>query len=45
MGLIVVEAAGCLGNYAANNPHTLANALGLGLFAASFPPYRALNNS
>ena len=33
-GYIIVKAAGCLGNYAANNPLTQANALGLGLFAA-----------
>ena len=33
-GYIIVKAAGCLGNYAANNPCTWANALGLGLFAA-----------
>ena len=33
-GYITVKAAGCLGNYAANNPRTQANALGLGLFAA-----------
>ena len=30
----IYKAAGCLGNYAANNPRTRANALGLGLFAA-----------
>ena len=32
--IIIVKAAGCLGNYDANNPLTQANALGLGLFAA-----------
>ena len=33
-GYITVKATGFLGNYAANNPRTRANALGLGLFAA-----------
>ena len=33
-GYITVKTAGCLGNYAANNPPTRAIALGLGLFAA-----------
>ena len=28
-GYIIVKAAGCLRNYAANNPRTRANALGL----------------
>ena len=34
VGYIIVRAAGCLRNYAANNPRTQANVLGLGLFAA-----------
>ena len=34
MGYIILKAVGCLGNYAANNPRTRANALGLRLFAA-----------
>ena len=42
MGYIAVKAAGCLGNYAANNSRTRANALELGLFAALFPRYHAL---
>ena len=33
-GYILVKAASCLGNYAANIPHTQANALRCGLFAA-----------
>ena len=33
-GYVIVKAAGCLRNYAANNPRPRANALGLGLFAA-----------
>ena len=31
-GCIIVKVVSCLGNYATNNPLTLANALGLGLF-------------
>ena len=36
MGYIIVKAAGCLGNYAANNPRPRGNALGLGLFEQNF---------